>query len=159
MELQDIFNKAHKHFASMEEPSMNTDGQCAYRGNNNNMCIVGAFIPDSLYKQSLEGDSLDNMKDKIVGTFKEGESFHNTRITEVLALAFRQKKLTNNQYLLLANLQNTHDTYANDFNDGYRHDTDKLSWYEFIKPEIVECAIAFDLEILPDSRIVYEDVG
>ena len=65
MELQDIFNKAHKHFASMIEPSMNNeesfgdDTQCAYRGADGNKCVVGAFIPDELYDENLEGDALE----------------------------------------------------------------------------------------------------
>ena len=148
MELQEIFNKAHKHFAGMTEPSMaSVDGddqnpQCAYRGADGNKCIVGAFIPDSLYKGSLEGDSLDPMGDS------EGSgdfSFHNTRVTDVLALAFRQKRLTNEQYILLGSLQRVHDRNAEDWNDGYALN-DEVSWYNFIKSEIIKCGEKFDLE-------------
>ena len=148
MELQEIFNKAHKHFAGMTEPSMaGVDGddenpQCTYRGTDGNKCIVGAFIPDSLYDESLEGDSLDPRGDyRRDGDF----SFHNTRVTDVLALAFRQKRLTNEQYILLGSLQRVHDRNAEDWNDGYALN-DEVSWYDFIKSEIIKCGEKFDLE-------------
>jgi len=145
MELQEIFNKAHKHFADMGEPSMaSVDGvednvQCAYRGANGNKCIVGAFIPDELYKENLEGDSL-SLNPEYPHPLPK---FHNTRITEVLAVAFRQKVLTDDQYILLAKLQKTHDTNAED----WREERDSMSWYEYIKPEILSCANDFNLEI------------
>ena len=145
MELQEIFNKAHKHFADMGEPSMTSidevedNVQCAYRGANGNKCIVGAFIPDELYKANLEGDSLSLNPEHINPLPK----FHNTRITEVLAVAFRQKVLTDEQYILLAKLQKTHDTNAED----WREERDSMSWYEYIKPEILSCANDFNLEI------------
>ena len=149
MELQEIFNKAHKHFVGMAEPSMGATDyteapnmQCAYRGADGNKCIVGAFIPDSLYKGSLEGDSLDPRGDyNSSGDF----SFHNTRVTDVLALAFRQKRLTNEQYILLGSLQRVHDRNAEDWNDGYALN-DEVSWYDFIKSEIIKCGEKFDLE-------------
>jgi hypothetical protein len=134
MELQDIFNKAHKHFAGMTEPSMGgLDGddenpQCAYRGDDGNKCIVGAFIPDSLYDGSLEGGSLDE-----------------SRVQDVLALAFGQKKLTDDQYMLLGNLQSVHDRNADDWRDGFQCNSD-VSWYEFIKYEMINCGESFDLE-------------
>jgi len=146
MELQEIFNKAHKHFADMGEPSMASidevedNLQCAYRGANGNKCIVGAFIPDELYKENLEGDSL-SLNPEHPHPLPQ---FHNTRITEVLAVAFRQKVLTNDQYTLLAKLQKAHDTNAED----WREDRESMmSWYEYIKPEILSCANDFDLEI------------
>ena len=134
MELQEIFNKAHKHFAGMTEPSMaGLDGddenpQCAYRGDDGNKCIVGAFIPDSLYDGSLEGDSLDS-----------------SRVTDVLALAFGQKKLTDDQYMLLGSLQKVHDMNADDWRDGFQCNSD-VSWYEFIKYEMIDCGEKFNLE-------------
>ena len=145
MELQEIFNKAHKHFADMGEPSMASidevedNLQCAYRGANGNKCIVGAFIPDELYKENLEGDSL-SLNPEYPHPLPK---FHNTRITEVLAVAFRQKVLTDDQYILLAKLQKTHDTNA----ENWREERDNMSWYEYIKPEILSCANDFNLEI------------
>jgi len=145
MELQEIFNKAHKHFADMGEPSMASidevedNLQCAYRGANGNKCIVGAFIPDELYKENLEGDSLCLNPEYPHPLPK----FHNTRITEALAVAFGQKVLTDDQYILLAKLQKTHDTNAED----WREERDSMSWYEYIKPEILSCANDFNLEI------------
>ena len=145
MELQEIFNKAHKHFADMGEPSMASidevedNVQCAYRGANGNKCIVGAFIPDELYKENLEGDSL-SLNPEYPHPLPK---FHNTRITEVLAVAFRQKVLTDEQYILLAKLQKTHDTNA----ENWCEERDNMSWYEYIKPEILSCANDFNLEI------------
>ena len=147
MKLQDIFNKAHKHFAGMTEPSMgvtdyteDADTQCAYRGADGNKCIVGAFIPDELYDESLEGDSLDSQLD---GVFAP-ETYHSTRVTEVLAKAFGQDLLSKDQYVLLANLQSTHDKNAMDWRT---YESEDISWYEFIKPAILSCASDFDLEI------------
>ena len=145
MELQDIFNKAHKHFASMTEPSMEAEdgNQCAYRGTNGNKCVVGAFIPDELYDENLEGDALEIEHDTNY-TLEFG--YNDNRVTEILAKAFGQKTLTNEQYILLANLQRTHDRNAEDWNDGFQCNSE-VSWYDFIKPEILSCAHDFKLEI------------
>jgi len=151
MELQDIFNKAHKHFAGMAGPSMDSmindcgGAQCAYRGvdehGNENKCIVGAFIPDELYDESLEGDALEIEHDTNY-TLEFG--YNDNRVTEILAKAFGQKTLTNEQYILLANLQRTHDKNAMDWRT---YESEDISWYEFIKPAILSCASDFDLEI------------
>jgi len=146
MELQEIFNKAHKHFAGMSEPSMgdgsdDCDGtQCAYRGANGNKCVVGVFIPDALYKESLEGDSLDSHLSGVYAPI----TYHSTRVTEVLAKAFGQDFLSKDQYILLANLQSTHDKNAMDW---HTYESENISWYEFIKPAILSCASDFDLEL------------
>ena len=149
MELQEIFNKAHKHFAGMAGPSMDSmiddcgGTQCAYRGvdehGNENKCIVGAFIPDELYNERLEGDSLDQ---ESICEFEIG--YHSTRVTEVLAKAFGQDFLSDDQYLLLAKLQRTHDKNAMDWHN-YEKKNDVL-WYDFIKPAILSCAHDFKLE-------------
>ena len=140
MELQEIFNKAHKHFAGMTEPSMGGEesdsAQCAYRGADGNKCIVGAFIPDELYDESLEGDALDP---------QQHDPYHNTRVTEVLAKAFGQDSLSIEQYGLLANLQSTHDRNADAWRDGFQCNSD-TSWYEFIKYEMLDCGEKFNLE-------------
>ena len=133
MTLQEMFDKAVAHFADMDRPSMSTPSEyggsdCAYRGHHGNKCIVGAFIPDSLYKESLEGDSLDS-----------------SRVTDVLALAFGQKKLTDDQYMLLGNLQSVHDRNADDWRDGFQCNSD-VSWYEFIKYEMINCGEKFNLK-------------
>jgi hypothetical protein len=142
MELQEIFNKAHKHFAGMTEPSMGSkeidNGQCAYRGAFGNKCIVGAFIPDELYDESLEGDALDPQLNGV----REPNTYHNTRVTDVLAKAFGQDSLSIDQYGLLANLQSVHDMHANDWRDGFA----SVSWYEFIKYEMIDCGEKFNLE-------------
>ena len=144
MELQEIFNKAHKHFAGMTEPSMGNEEstvgqQCAYRGAFGNKCVVGAFIPDELYNERLEGDALDQ---ESICEFEIG--YHSTRVTEVLAKAFGQDFLSDDQYLLLAKLQSTHDKNAMDW---HTYESENISWYEFIKPAILSCASDFDLEI------------
>ena len=144
MELQEIFNKAHKHFAGMTEPSMGNEEstvgqQCAYRGAFGNKCVVGAFIPDELYNERLEGDSLDQ---ESICEFEIG--YHSTRVTEVLAKAFGQDFLSDDQYLLLAKLQRTHDKNAMDWHN-YEKKNDVL-WYDFIKPAILSCAHDFKLE-------------
>ncbi len=149
MELQNIFNKAHKHFANMGEPSMDSmiddcgGTQCVYRGvdrdGNDNKCVVGAFIPDELYDESLEGDALEEAS---ISEFEIG--YYDTRVTEVLSKAFGQDKLTDDQYLLLAKLQSTHDRNASDWRN---HESENISWYEFIKPALLSCASDFDLEI------------
>ena len=142
MELQEIFNKAVKHFAVMSEPSMDGDEfnstQCAYRGTNDNKCIVGAFIPDELYSEGLEGDAIDP---KAIGGF---DGYHDTRITDVIAKAFRQKKLTQDQYVLLGTLQKIHDGNADDWRISKKDD---VSWYEYNRHEIFMCGEKFDLEL------------
>tara|TARA_R110001599_G_C12039872_1_gene641022 strand:+ start:98 stop:553 length:456 start_codon:yes stop_codon:yes gene_type:complete len=147
MELQEIFNKAHKHFAGMTEPSMGNEEstvgqQCAYRGAFGNKCVVGAFIPDELYNERLEGDALEIEHDTNY-TLEFG--YNDNRVTEILAKAFGQKTLTNEQYILLANLQRTHDRNAMDWENYEKKDG--VPWYNFIKAGILSCAHDFKLEI------------
>ena len=142
MELQDIFNKAVKHFAGMAGPSMDatddTSTQCAYRGTNGNKCVVGAFIPDELYDENLEGDAID--PNAIGGV----DGYHDTRITAVLADAFKQKQLTRDQYVLLGTLQKIHDGNADDWRT---YKSDHISWYEYNRQELYVCGEKFDLEL------------
>ena len=142
MELQDIFNKAVKHFAGMAEPSMDgtndTSTQCAYRGTNDNKCVVGAFIPDELYDENLEGDAID--PNAIGGV----DGYHDTRITAVVAAAFKQKQLTRDQYVLLGTLQKIHDGNADDWRT---YKSDHISWYEYNRQELFVCGEKFDLEL------------
>lgn len=148
MELQEIFNKAHKHLAGMAGPSMDNMNddcggtQCVYRGVDQNgnytKCVVGAFIPDELYDEELEGDALDQ---ESICNYEHG--YHDTRVTEVLSKAFGQDKLTDDQYLLLAKLQSTHDRNADDWRF---YERGSISWYEFIKPALLSCANDFKLE-------------
>ena len=142
MELQDIFNKAVKHFAGMAGPSMDatddTSTQCAYRGTNGNKCVVGAFIPDELYDETLEGDAIDpNATGGVDG-------YHDTRITAVVAAAFKQKQLTRDQYVLLGTLQKIHDGNADDWRT---YKSDHISWYEYNRQELYVCGEKFDLEL------------
>ena len=142
MELQDIFNKAVKHFAGMAGPSMDatddTSTQCAYRGTNGNKCVVGAFIPDELYDENLEGDAID--PDAIGGV----DGYHDSRIKAVLADAFKQKQLTRDQYVLLGTLQKIHDGNADDWRT---YKSDHISWYEYNRQELYVCGEKFDLEL------------
>jgi len=148
MELQEIFNKAVKHFAGMAGPSMDSmiddcgGTQCAYRGvdehGNENKCIVGAFIPDELYDENLEGDAID--PNAIGGV----DGYHDTRITAVVAAAFKQKQLTRDQYVLLGTLQKIHDGNADDWRT---YKSDDISWYEYNRQELFVCGERFDLEI------------
>ena len=71
--------------------------------------------------------------------------YNDNRVTEILAKAFGQKTLTNEQYILLANLQSAHDRNAMDW-QNYEKKNDVL-WYDFIKPAILSCAHDFKLEI------------
>ena len=142
MELQEIFNKAVKHFAGMAGPCMDatddTSTQCAYRGTNGNKCVVGAFIPDELYDENLEGDAIDpNATGGVDG-------YHDTRITDVLAKVFKQKKLTQDQYVLLGTLQKIHDGNADDWRT---YKSDHISWYEYNRQELYVCGEKFDLEL------------
>ena len=142
MELQDIFNKAVKHFAGMAGPSMDatddTSTQCAYRGTNGNKCVVGAFIPDELYDENLEGDAID--PNAIGGV----DGYHDTRITAVVAAAFKQKQLTRDQYVLLGTLQKIHDGNADEWRT---YKSDHISWYEYNRQELYVCGEKFDLEL------------
>lgn len=150
MQLQDIYNNACKHFAAMPEPSMafigedGEDGfQCAYRGENNASCIIGSFIPDSLYNPSLEGDSF---------YWQHGDKdFHNSRVSNVVAEAFEQERLTLTQYALLSELQKVHDRNAEDWK---AENPSTRTWFVFIKPLLAQVASQFNLEspVLEESK-------
>jgi hypothetical protein len=61
MNNQQVFNTVVQHLLSQREASETThDGEtcCAYRGDGGLKCAIGALIPDEIYKNSFEGQTL-----------------------------------------------------------------------------------------------------
>lgn len=102
--LQTIFNEAvSKTLAQNQKSLVNDDvdsndaSRCAYRGKNNLKCAAGHLIPDSLYQEYIEGNSLWIEEDGMAST----------------SARFFMKKLgyTNEEVLFIAELQSIHDGY------------------------------------------------
>ena len=107
MKLQDIFNKASAHLMGMDGPSLDADGDaCVYRGRHGSceydgglgelsgeMCAVGVFIKDEHYDEDFEGTGITG----------------NILVANAVAASWGQDDLTEDQLLLLADLQTAHD--------------------------------------------------
>ena len=135
MTLQEIFDKAVAHFAQMEKPSMSTPKQygeyggsdCAYRGHEDNKCIVGAFIDDEHYDEGFEGK----------GVLEYATINRSCGVQPVLRAVARSmgvKTLNDEQGQLLYKLQLIHDDHSGGF------DINEDNWYETVEPYLAELA-------------------
>ena len=52
--LQEVFNIVSTHLLTQGQMSLNTNGDCAYRGENGLMCAAGILIPDEAYRPGME---------------------------------------------------------------------------------------------------------
>jgi len=103
MKQQEIFDKAAVHLMGMEGPSVDADGDaCVYRGKDRNyddfeyngqMCAVGLFIADEHYDEDIEGTGITG----------------NQAVADAVAKSWGQERLTDDQLILLADLQMAHD--------------------------------------------------
>lgn len=57
MDRQYTFNRVVIH-ARTQRCQSRSDGDWAYRGDNNTRCFIGIFIPDDHYHQDLEGSNI-----------------------------------------------------------------------------------------------------
>lgn len=59
---REIFDKVKDHLLTQNRKSLNSSGDCAYRGLNGAMCAVGCLIPDDEYYPDLEGRSVLSLR-------------------------------------------------------------------------------------------------
>lgn len=94
---EELFRLISRHLFAQGEPSRSKDSEgttsnvCLYRGPNNTKCAVGFLIPDSSYKENMEGHGIDSLL----------QSFPND-LPEVL---WKNREL-------LSRLQSIHDGYS-----------------------------------------------
>jgi hypothetical protein len=100
MKPQEIFNKAAVHLMGMDGPSLDQNNDaCVYRGKdedcefNGQMCAVGMFIADEHYDEDFEGTGITG----------------NILVADAVAASWGQERLTDNQLILLSDLQDAHD--------------------------------------------------
>ena len=77
---QQMFDFMLNHLRSQGGPSTSDpteedigESVCMYRGDNGLMCAIGCMIPDSMYKNTLEGESADIYLRK-VGVSRESDT-------------------------------------------------------------------------------------
>ena len=138
MTLQEMFDKAVAHFASMEKPSMSTPSEyggsdCAYRGHEGDKCIVGAFIADAYYKHTFEGKG-------VLEYATINRSCGVQPVLRAVAKSMGVKTLNDDQSQLLYKLQLVHD----DHSDGF--DINDADWYNVVEPYLIDLADDCDLE-------------
>ena len=100
MKQQEIFDAASVHLMGMDGPSVDENGDaCVYRGKdddcefNGQMCAVGLFISDQHYDDDLEGQGITGSQS----------------VADAVAASWEQEHLTEDQLMLLADLQMAHD--------------------------------------------------
>ena len=102
MKQQEIFNKAAVHLMGMDGPSLDANGDaCVYRGYdedecytfNGQMCAIGLFIDYEHYNEDIEGTGITG----------------NQAVADAVANSWGQERLTDDQLILLADLQMAHD--------------------------------------------------
>ena len=143
MTLQEMFDKAVTHFAQMQKPSMSTPSEyggsdCAYRGHEGNMCIVGAFIEDAHYKHTFEGKG-------VLEFSTLGKTCGVQPVLNAVAASMGVEALDDEQANLLFQLQLIHD----DHSDGFDIALD--NWYTIVEPSLIGMA--------DDCGLKYANVG
>ena len=138
MTLQEMFDKAVAHFADMDRPSMSTPSEyggsdCAYRGHEGNMCIVGAFIDDEHYKHTFEGKG-------VLEFSTLGKTCGVQPVLSAVAASMGVEALDEDKANLLFQLQLIHDDHSDGFDIG------EHNWYEVVKPYLIDLADDCDLE-------------
>lgn len=78
---QHTFDVVKEHLLSMETPSLLPNGDssdCAYHGENGGRCAIGIILPDYVYSESFELESIDSLmeaeQDVIDALMNEGYS-------------------------------------------------------------------------------------
>lgn len=59
---QEIFDIVSLHLLTQHEKSLDSNGDCAYRGRNNTKCAIGCLISDEEYHKSMEGKLVSALK-------------------------------------------------------------------------------------------------
>jgi len=100
MKQQEIFDAASVHLMGMDGPSLDENNDaCVYRGYdddceyNGQKCAVGLFIADKHYSPDLEGQGITGSQS----------------VADAVAASWGQDDLTEDQLMLLADLQDAHD--------------------------------------------------
>ena len=138
MTLQEMFNKAQEHFAQMGQPSMSTPcedlgSDCAYRGHEGNMCIVGAFIDDKHYKHTFEGKG-------VLEFSTLGKTCGVQPVLNAVAASMGVDALDDEQANLLFQLQLIHDDHSDLFDVGVDN------WYTLVEAHLIDLALKSGLE-------------
>ena len=55
---QQAFEISVKHMLCAKGQSINSEGDCAYRGKHGRKCAIGVLIPDEQYHEEMEGESV-----------------------------------------------------------------------------------------------------
>lgn len=91
---REVFEKVKAHLLSQNKKSIimygfNTNGICAYRGDNNLQCAVGCLIKDEFYTSKLEGMMMGR--------------------STTLELVLNSSGVPDSSFQMLRNLQSIHD--------------------------------------------------
>lgn len=63
---QEVFDKVSTHLFAQGKQALfgsDDDASCAYRGANGTQCAAGCLIPDDMYDESMEYNSIDYLVD------------------------------------------------------------------------------------------------
>ena len=63
MTKQTVFNKVVRHLRQQNRRAMNPYGSCQYRTPDGDKCAIGCLIPSKDYKKSMEGQSVEGLRD------------------------------------------------------------------------------------------------
>jgi len=112
MDKQAVFEKVAAHLltqnkkAEVRDPYMNST-RCMYRGYHGSKCAVGALIPDSKYTQDMENAVAQAIADHV----RRGEEPSEVQRPLYEVLRHEVGAKTTEDWLLLADLQSTHDNH------------------------------------------------
>jgi hypothetical protein len=126
MNTQEIFNFVVKHLIEQGRPSVDGRGNCVYRSPEGSMCAVGCLIPDEIYDESMESQSIYDLV-----------TIQNRNFPDYIA----------DQISILDRLQTCHDFASIEYDA-----TDKTKYLQRLSNRLQIIAESFNL----DPSIIYE---
>ena len=140
MKQQEIFDKSAVHLMGMEGPSLDQDNDaCVYRGKDadcefsGQMCAVGLFIDNEHYEEELEGQGITGSQS----------------VADAVAKSWGQDSLTDDQLILLADLQMAHDDTSRDDINSIKNS----KWRDGIVAALDGVATKFHLRFDPKGAV------
>lgn len=140
---QETFDMVLEHLAKQGGPAVNEKGlrSCLYRGANGTKCAIGALIPDELYHQNVEGQSVRMLldRDSAIGKYFN-ETFSGLEL---------EAKICGGMYTFAGHLQAAHDGFCGAFSESFKG---------YMLQRLTPVAVAYGLNTDVLQRLFAEEV-
>lgn len=104
---QEAFNIMVRHLRRQHHKCFGDNGECAYRGNDGDMCAVGVIIPNKMYDKSFEGSRILDLLTH--DSYDDDCMYYKLSIKAKIKIKQLKKFLSNVDVNMLIDMQLIHD--------------------------------------------------